>query len=66
MTSTLCRVEYWTHNGWFTAHHGIALLRPEVYPFALAERGITGRVTELDDKLRPSGPVYTTELGGLL
>lgn len=66
MMSTLCRVEYLAKDGWFIAHRGCALIHPESYPHALAERGIIARVTVLDDKLQPSGPVYTTEFGALI
>lgn len=62
---TLCRVEYWTDNGWFRAHHGMNFLDPDDYVKGLSAMGITARLTELDDELRP-GRIHETELAGLL
>ena len=57
---TLCRLEYLTRNGWVVGHAGINLLNPSRYCERLTERGKFGRATELDDRLQPTGQVWTS------
>lgn len=56
--TTLCRLEQWTGREWQVMHAGVALLHPERYVERLEDRNVVARVTELDDRLQPTGVVY--------
>lgn len=58
----LVRLEYLTANGWVVGHKAVNLLHPGRYVERLSDKGKFGRATELDDRLQPTGQVWTTEI----
>lgn len=61
-TPKLCRIEELIKGEWVRKGGDVGLLHPEKVPPRYAAHGKVARVTELDDRLRPTGKVHTVDI----